>query len=654
MGDKKMSVLSNKDLKVGFSKENGNLTELYLKRKGFGKWNGWESYLVIVDEMKEKTYRDTESPLVLSQRRYGREKDEIIENLKEFKAADFSVKEIWKVDKDSLSWRVEVSLKKNRRERTIQIKQLIPYPKPAYGLGVWSAQSQFPIKIERVAGLHLAYGDICFGTVIPAITLYKEKEDIGLTISKPFGLKTAKLAFSFQDYWGQGVEIETGMLGLRKDKPAIVEFVIHPHEGCWRPGLAWLYKKYPRYFDPPNKRVREIEGGFLFSHPFIKEEEVKSVLSSNVKWEELHHHFPYCGQYAPKEEQWENESSLEQPEANSSGKVSSKIVKKHIKMVHRYGIKCLIYFQCAGDGYIPYVTKKFPDAIAKDTGASPAPAWINCCLMNSDSCTSFGKEMLNMIDKFLKMYPDMDGVFLDQLCYNILDIAHDDGITMYKNKPAYLLWHCYEKPVKKLAAKLHEQGKLIFANGPYNIEVQKDIDGHMAEGQSWAADVLKYLCICKPLLFLSYYKNAYEVESMFHQCLLCGASYSVWPYPSEEIKKVLKIYIPLVEKLYGRRWLLEPNPAQFPEGCNGNIFLGEKNDIIVTMTSKRRSVLDEKGIEKNLKIYLKFRDVDKIKKGYSLGTHYQGRREVKVKRERKFFTLTVAEHSSATVIILEK
>ena len=438
-------------MEIGFSKEKGNLRELCLKRKKFGRWNGWESYLIIEDELKAKTYKDIEDSFVLSQKKYRKGGEVIVANLKRFKGADFLIKEIWRLNEDSLSWRIEVFLKKGKKDRTIRIKQLIPYPKPAYGLGVWSAQSQFPTKIERLGGLHLAYGDVCFGTVIPAITLYKEKEDVGLTIAKPFGLKTAKLAFSFQDYRSHGVEIETTLLGLRKEKPVVVEFIIHPHQGCWRPGLAWLYKRYPEYFDSPNKKVREIEGGYLLSHPFIKEKEIKSVSPYKVKWEELHYHFPYYGQYAPKEKEWKNVSSLKgigtdssKEYANTAGKISERVIQKHIQMVHKYGIKSLIYFQCAGDGYISYVTDNFSDSVAKGPDGSPQLAYPGTYLMNSDPSTSFGKEMLNMIDRLFEKFPDMDGVFLDQLCYSGLDTAHDDGITMYKNKPAYSLWHCYE------------------------------------------------------------------------------------------------------------------------------------------------------------------------------------------------------------------
>ena len=88
------------------SEKRGNLEELRLKGV---KWNGYESYLIIIDELKEKTYKDTERPLVISQRRYKRKGEEIVKNLKEFKGADFLVKESWKLSKDELSWRIEGS-----------------------------------------------------------------------------------------------------------------------------------------------------------------------------------------------------------------------------------------------------------------------------------------------------------------------------------------------------------------------------------------------------------------------------------------------------------------------------------------------------------------------------------------------------------------
>jgi len=49
--------------------------------------------------------------------------------------------------------------------------------------------------------------------------------------------------------------------------------------------------------------------------------------------------------------------------------------------------------------------------------------------MNSDPALPFGRDITRQIDGMMARYPDLNGVFLDQPCYNVLDQAHDDGIT---------------------------------------------------------------------------------------------------------------------------------------------------------------------------------------------------------------------------------
>ena len=82
----------------------------------------------------------------------------------------------------------------------------------------------------------------------------------------------------------------------------------------------------------------------------------------------------------------------------------------------------------------------------------------------------------------------------------------------------------------------------------------------------WLADVAKYLCIAKPMLFLSlYHADARKAEAMFQLCLLCGASYSLFPNPPERVARAIEAYRPLVERPYGRRWRLKPNPLTLPD-----------------------------------------------------------------------------------------
>ena len=662
-------VLGNRVMEAAFSKKCGNLINLTLKRKKFGTWNGWDGHVIIEDELKENKYQDTEDPLTIQFRNGTSEAGLFLEAIKKFDGADFIVRETWEITKDALNWKLEIVLDEGAEDRSLKVRQHFPYYNPPYGMGVWAAHWQYPTDIHRVANNRLAYGDVCFGTLIPAISLYRKEEDVGLTIAKPFGFKTSQLYFHFLDYHSTGIYLETDYLGLRKDRPAETQFMIYPHEGDWRPGLAWLYRKYPEYFKPVNKNVRRCEGGYVMGDPNILERKIKETVDYDPKWSELHGHFIHYGQYAPKDvTEWASGHSTVKP---GQPMVGIKKTNDTIALFQKYGIKSLPYFQCAGDGYVPYVEKNFPESIAKDAAGKPMPVWIDCCMMNSDPQTKFGREMLDMVDRFVAMYPNMDGVFVDQLCYDALDTAHDDGVSMYKNKPAYKLWHCYEKPLKKLADIMHKDDKVLYANGPVNVEVQREIDGHMAEGLGWIAGALKYLCIAKPLLFLVYARNAQDLESMFLNCLVAGASYSIcFPKKTKDIDRIYKAYVPLVKPLYGREWLLEPDPIhvfepgvrpQMPftsfrvsEKMEANIFKGEAGNYIVTLASRQKSILEKDCLARKVGLCVQFRDARKIKSGYSLGTSHSGKRKVKLQREGRKLMLTIPEHFTATTIILEK
>ena len=663
-------MVGNACLAVELCPERGNLSALHT-RHGTRRipWASRPGSVAIVDELRRRTYREVDHPATIDIRRTRR----CVESRRRFKGADFVVTESWRAAKDSLHWGLEIVLDAGAKPRSIQVRQLLPYPDPAYGLAVWTARADFPTTVERLGGLNLRYGELCHGTLLPSLTLYREDLETGLTVTKPLGFRTARLSFEFMDYRSEGVELCTSMLAPRPDQPARTRFVLHAHPPCWRSGLAWLYREYPKYFDPPNPRVREVEGGYVLAHPHMTDAEYDSMLPHDLRWEELHCHFPRYGDYLPDEPAWrpidtwdacvaadqaggavvggvpEDDSSIppdERPLANN-------VIKNHIRRAQRHGVKSLYYWQCAGDAS-PSVVEKFPDSVARDRNGDPYPSVPGSILLNADPGTTFGQDMLARIRRLFRRLPEIDGIFLDQLCYDAVDHAHDDGITMSGNRPAYSLWHCYQEPVRRLAAAVHRRGKIVYANGPHNIEVQRDMDGLMAEGLSWLADVVKYLCIAKPLLFLSFYHHdPGKAESMLQRCLLCGASYSLFPHPPRPVRNLIEAYRPLVEKLYGRRWLLEPDPLDLPGGVDGNIFVGENGNPLISIVSTRESALHDKSRPGELEVVTRFSGVSRVQRAVSLGPRYRGERPVRLRREDGQLRLVIPAHTGATVIELK-
>ena len=472
-----------------------------------------------------------------------------------------------------------LALKKGESYRSGWLKVMIPYTYPPYRLKVWTANSRFPSDIYSLGGQNLYYGDVCYGTMIPAVTLYDPSNDIGLTIAKAFGRTGGRLSFNFGTYHEEGMEVEFKELAFESGKIVEIELLMSGHKGCWRPGLEWLISRYPEYFYPENKDVWKSHGAFAITSPFTSDETIEQL---PIKWCELHNHFPRYSDYAPEESEWDSVVLHDYPELTSEipGKISPELINERIRKLHQHGIKVMLYIQVSGDCYIPRAEKEFPDSIARDSAGNLILTWKECCFLNASEYTSFGQYVNKMIDRFLARYPEIDGVFLDRLCYQCLDFAHSDGKTAVQDKPAAEYGVSYEWNLSKLSEKLHRSGKLIWANGPFDIEAGKWTDGIMSEGTSGISETHKYLCVRKPILVHTYPTDEFKTESMLKYCMTAGAAWSYGgsstlrnpPVQTPEIRKLFAEYLPLIEPLISAEILLEPDPFKLPPACRGEIF----------------------------------------------------------------------------------
>ena len=591
MHDKMISLKS-----VGFSvdigRRSGRMERLQIDRADFGQWNTIPGRLEIVDELQQVCYRDGRDACEVTIKKEG---PNCVIITKRFYEAVFTVLEEWMVIDGEAHWNVTVTINPGEAQRSIRIRQFIPWPtNEPYKWNVWTAQQHFPKEVVMVGQTSMAYGDLCFGTVIPILSVYSERMDVGLSIAKPFGLKIPRWAMVFDGYRGGGVTIESGYLKLADGHPSEAALMLHPHEGCWRPGLGWLVQKYPSYFQAGLADASErLDGGFLIGNPSSTEKQAKLACSYGAKAVEIHHHYRYYGHYFPDHGKWHTVEGNPPREAIRKNERSIESIRKAIKMFRTNQIAPLLYIQLAGDGYQPYVERKFPESIALNIdgqrmGQNSYKVWM----MNSDTSLPFGKFISDELERFFSLYPDAGGLFWDQAGYDDIDSAHHDGITMVDNQPMYRLAFCYETHRDLMVAEAHRRGMIVSANGLAYIELGEGIDQIMAEGTAWAADIIKYLCVVRPMLFYHYFESYDDLEGMFQRCLIVGATgYSVPKIQlSNDMDALFRAYAPLVDKLSGRRWLFEPHPLQLPNRVDGNIFKIGSNKLYVTLVSRGQSL----------------------------------------------------------------
>ena len=625
----------------------GQMTELCLRRNDFGRWNVTPVRLEVDDRLEPGHFRDGETPCKVEvTRSRGR-----IMLKKRYRGAKFTILESWSARGEEIRWRVEAVLDKGQPERSVRIRQFIPWPTDEpYGWMSWTAQQHFPKMLFHLGMTRIVYGDVCFGMAIPLFTVYDPRADVGLAVAKPFGFRVPQWGLFFDGYRGGGMTVESEHLKLSSDRNATTELMLHPTAGDWRPALGWLFKKYPAHFLPGHPRVSELlEGGYLDGRPYVTPEEAGIAKDYGAKVVEIHKHYPNYGHYFPEKGEWRCADDVH------ARTTSPTVIRRAIRMFKKKGIQPLLYIQLAGDGQKEYAEQNFPESIALNVdgnrmGVRRQDIWI----MNSDPSLPFGKHISREIDRFFKMYPEAGGLFWDQACYDDIDIAHHDGITMVNNKPAYKLVFCYERHRDKLVKKAHKRGMLVSANGPVNIELAAGLDQIMAEAQSWTADVLQYTCIARPLVLYAPPRSVPQAEQIFHKCLLTGATCYMAPRSKfdKAIDQLYRMYAPLLSLLNGREWVLEPDPLTLPDGVLGNIFRGRHSNYYVALVGPRVRTSASSKRGRAMSFDVKLHDVEKVRRAaYWTPGALSAEKAVLETTEGKA-TVTIANPQAAGIAVL--
>jgi len=386
---------------------------------------------------------------------------------------------------------------------------------------------------------------------------------------------------------------------IREGEPVVSELLEIAGCGDWRPPLGWFHDHYRDYFLPPDPRAAKLAGTFCITNPFSSDATLDDARANRVSLTELHNHYPVYGDFVPARKKWQSVVLHDYPELDfPRAYITPKKIDDLIDRLHERGIMVLFYFQCTGDCFLPFAKAHFPDDIAIAPDGKPYSAWKECCLVNALPGTAYARHIDDMLERLFARHPGIDGIFMDQLCYDLEDMAHDDGRTGLRNRPAANLRSSYYPAVEKAARMLHARGKLLWINGCFDLKVQRFADGVMAEGLSGVSEILRYFTLDKPLLVHQYPTTVAQAAGIFAYALRAGAPMISIGGSSRHVDAVLppdaaafyRKAMPLLRPLVGRQWCFLPRPVEFPEGTTGNVFrrAGNKGEFVVTIVSPDR------------------------------------------------------------------
>lgn len=505
-----------------------------------------------------------------------------------------------------------------------------------------------PIELHSLNGRTFTYREDFY---IPMVSVFSDKYNIGFSIMIPPEVAKPSLQFLVNDHT---ITLSEKYVQLSSETTTSIEFIIIPHEGDWRQGLAYFQQEYPDYFHS----TIDTQGWFYLSFPFVSEKEIQEHSDRGLTWIELHEYFPFYGLYAPNTPQWNilidsSNATLLQWERGNGGKTNSyDHMAGLVEQWQQYGVKVYLYYQVF-EAWLPYAQKYFPDDIAKDHTGKPLPAWKFTALMNPMPGSVWSTYITEQLSSLLYHYPTIDGIFLDRIDYHAYDFAHNDSITFLRGKPAYMLATAQEKMNEILVELLHGCNKEILANGPTSIEVCKNLDGLMAEKSIKNLIKIQYLGLSRPIVFLPYDHFPHDTEEKLKYALLCGACPAL-SYGGLQSQALEHKYVPLFELCTSRQWVLNAHPLEFPEdrGLLGNIFKCKNGDYAIVIISPHKSQLMSHSFEFSIPLCVKIENVGDIRYAYLLSGDWYGVNTLSFKKTNNRIELTIPVHLACTFILL--
>ena len=723
-GAEDLIVLKNERIEVGISRTDGTIRRLvnledtvdYCNQIAAVVWPEKDvpvgeriGGVIIHDELKNEIFSDLQTGSRISNLKVeeigGRK---VCTFEKRFDGADFLLRERMEMFGDHLRWEVK-AVKLTGGDRSLKMVQFLPLP--AWDYQGWSPIAEAPFSTNPWIPFQVNFGMIDGGsvgtndwrTVIPMMVFYNNDKKNALCVVSPFEIPAIRIRYRNnigvgQDFhWNSRnysmeerpyLQVISEYLGLRDNRDAETGLLITVQPAEWRASLGWVYKEYREYFDP-HPGFEPYDGAYLNNWPYpdsLSPEGFSKLLAEyynlGIRWEEIHGHFTQYGQMIPPKsvKEWKNLSHRRRGYTNSRAKL-----KDHTTRSSKVGIGSFIYYNITESEWW-YAKENYPDDISLDENGNVILAYRGASHPDSIACwhmcadpqdTKFGRDLAEQAREMLRAYPDIAGFFWDVFARTYrFDFAHDDGITMVNNKPAYFPVNMHLRMLQDVVGPLlHENGKFLTCNKPTMIQACKGIDAVMARERTppverpvWMVSQ-SYLGLNRQVMILDS-PSWQHPERMFLNCLRYGFFYSIMRSKirsrdnpevvaqKEKAARLRDIYHPIIERFKGKKWELYPRALELPRRTDGNIFRLADGSVMITMVSLWRDLDNIPGTTPDLSLTCRLPDAAQFRNFTLIQPDLTGSSKGKsiepAKREGDALTFKLDRHGLATVILLDK
>ena len=517
--------------------------------------------------------------------------------------------------------------------------------------------------------VRVGYRDSGFGRMtalsLPLATLFREADDIGITFAGHLEMPLPPFALELDGERTHGELVRT-LLALKPAESRTVTTYVVGHAGCWRPGLAWVREKFPRFFTVSDEVVRRTHGCYASSN-VADAALCQRFAREGVKNLEIHYTYPHLGKYVPDEEPWipavddkwtiiKHTTDPQAPAEDAPYPAIREYMRHVVQPVgttarirglltnlREAGIQSFYYFQPT-EAWEFFAAGCFPEAILRHADGSPRLTWYDTVQIDCQPGTRWGEYIARQLEQVFDLYPEVDGIFMDQSAV--------DGNDYRVCRITDLLG--------RIAAR---RGKLCYWNGPLLVELTEHAVGMLAEDGAGEGGMIKYLSIGNKVCCgrgsgeALYQRNLVNglwpsAPSMHHyySFLLADEPATDLPIPAEK-EQLHRRYMPLFEHYVGKTWVLDAHALRLPPGIQGNLFRRPNGDLLVPLIVPQHCSGDGHYLE-GLDVAVRTAGVDAVRSVSLLTPDLAGRYALSWERRDGRLHLHLPWLNSAALVVL--
>ncbi|HET6427395.1 MAG TPA: hypothetical protein VFJ30_03220 [Phycisphaerae bacterium] len=575
----------------------------------------------------------------------------------QYEGAPFSIVHTIRQTKAGIRWEASLRLDPGEQEnRSLRVTWVFPAPT---GWRFWAPQDTTPLVHDGVTPRRYVYGHTSFrpyGTMIPLCGLWNDRA--ALAVWSPPDIQKPNMSFELDTLSSGGAVtgIDRGFddashlkvvyhhVGLRPGKVLKLAVCLAGAEPGWRCVLGRYVQSYPELFEPA-PATRKVEGMYGISTPTrLPTGHFERMKKAGVTFMEMHGHFPEYSVFIRPEAL--KDKSVTWRCKPHPGKMLTLADNRHwIRQLNKAGIAPFMYWYNVHANRRT-ISRLWPDDLMRDEQGRIMLKWKQEPSIRAAADSPFGRHLIEQIKLLLKAYPEMAGLFVDNYAVERYDFAHDDGVTMIHNRPAWDMNRNHQTVGPPCFEIAHKAGKIIMVNKISTIESLRGADMVLAETRG-VESVRKHAmaCVFRALfpLKMELPEGPHGAERGIQHLLLNGC------FPDEalywEAPATMAAYRPLTDAMIGKRWVLEPDPLDVPAGLDGQIFRIDRaapggGTVVVALVDFQRSWQDGRRTE-GLKVTVRLSDAARYKRASWLGVERSAGRAAACKLTRRGKALTV-------------